>query len=93
MDAWFINHLQQWADEEFRDDDEREGVIQSIKTLWESDADYFANGTHSYWELLDMARRYGNKWAFDYSEEQIADQLKRFPQRCMRFTSSKTIAD
>ena len=28
----------------------------------------------------EMARRYGNKWAFDYSEEQIADQMKRFPK-------------
>jgi hypothetical protein len=57
MDAWFINHLQRWADEEFREEDERETVIAQITKLWESDADYFANGTHSYWELLDMARR------------------------------------
>lgn len=28
----------------------------------------------------EMACRYENKWAFDYSEEQIADQVKRFPQ-------------
>lgn len=28
----------------------------------------------------EMARRYGNKWAFDYSEEQITDQMQRFPQ-------------
>jgi hypothetical protein len=28
----------------------------------------------------EMIRRYSNKWAFEYSEEQIADQMKRFPQ-------------
>jgi hypothetical protein len=28
----------------------------------------------------EMMQRYGNKWAFDYSEDEIADQLKRFPQ-------------
>jgi hypothetical protein len=28
----------------------------------------------------EMFRRYRNKWAFEYSEEQIADQQKRFPQ-------------
>jgi len=28
----------------------------------------------------EMVRRYDNKWAFDYSEEQIVDQMKRFPQ-------------
>ena len=28
----------------------------------------------------EMVRRHGNKWAFEYSEDQIADQLKRFPQ-------------
>ncbi len=27
----------------------------------------------------EMVRRYGKQWAFEYSEEQIADQLKRFP--------------
>ena len=26
-----------------------------------------------------MFRRYGNQWAFEYSEEQIKEQLKRFP--------------
>jgi hypothetical protein len=28
----------------------------------------------------EMIRRHGVKWAFEYSEENIADQLKRFPQ-------------
>lgn len=28
----------------------------------------------------EMIRRYGKQWAFEYSEEQIADQLKRYPQ-------------
>ena len=28
----------------------------------------------------EMVRRYGEKWAFEYSEEQIADQLHRFPE-------------
>lgn len=27
----------------------------------------------------EMVRRHGAKWAFEYSEEQIADQMKRFP--------------
>ena len=29
----------------------------------------------------EMMRRYGPKWAFDYSESQIEDQKKRFPLR------------
>ena len=28
----------------------------------------------------EMTRRYGNEWAFEYSEKQIEEQLIRFPQ-------------
>ena len=56
MDAWTIQHLAEWAEREFHEEDERDSVVAAITQLWESDADYFAAGSHSWWELYDMTR-------------------------------------
>lgn len=37
-------------------------------------------GPSKEWCRKEMFRRYKNKWAFEYSEEQIGAQMKRFPQ-------------
>jgi hypothetical protein len=56
MDTWTTQHLANWAEREFWEDNERDEAIQLITDLWNSDAEYFASKCHSYWELLDMAK-------------------------------------
>jgi len=59
MDASISKHLATWAEQEFRED-EREAVTTLLTNLWASDAEYFESHSHSWWELLEMARRYHN---------------------------------
>jgi hypothetical protein len=57
MDTFTSNHLATWAEQEFREDDGRDAVITLLTNLWASDAEYFESHSHSWWELLDIARR------------------------------------
>ena len=57
MDAGIYQHLAIWAEREFSDDTEREEVISLLTNLWNADEEYWQAGTHSWWELLGIARR------------------------------------
>lgn|SRR5208282_1561158 len=57
MDIGISQHLEHWANQQFADEAARAEAITLLSALWESDADYFASKSHSWWELLDMAKR------------------------------------
>lgn len=57
MDAFGTKHLEEWLEREFREEEERDDVRGLITNLWNSDEPYFLTKNHSYWDLLDIAKR------------------------------------
>lgn len=57
MDDFGTKHLEAWLEREFREEDERDSVRKLITELWNSDEEYFLKSGHSYWDLLDIAKR------------------------------------
>lgn len=66
MDAFGTKHLEEWLEREFSDEEERASVRKLITDLWNSDEEYFLKSGHSYWDLLDIAKRNREAVLFGY---------------------------